>query len=172
LLQSFLNDFYLAGLVVLAFTAVAWMGIHYLRYAEFMLAGQMLRTGEFQRSLNARLHLSSLETAIAKSKSMEDCWENLLTIYQTFGFAAVRMHISGRTYEVWDPQVAAPNYWTLKIPLSDRDYVELAREFGSPVLPMVAVPFVDLMASTLSAKLEHCRKPAAAETAELLQQGN
>jgi UDP-GlcNAc:undecaprenyl-phosphate GlcNAc-1-phosphate transferase len=172
LLQSFLNDFYLAGLVVLVFIAVAWMGVYYLRYAEFMLAGQMLRTGEFQRSLNARLHLSSLEASIAKSNSMEECWENLLKIYETFGFAAVRMHVGGRTYENWDPQVSAPNYWTLKIPLSERDYVELAREFGSPVLPMVAVPFVDLMASTLSAKLEDCRKPAAGGAAELLQQGN
>ena len=173
LLQSFLNDFYLAGLVVvLVFAAMAWMGVHYLRYAEFVLAGQMLRTGEFQRSLNARLHLSSLETAISKANSIEECWETLLKIHETFGFAAVRLHVGGRTFESWDPQVSAPNYWMLKIPLSNRDYVELAREFGSPVLPMVAVPFVDLMAATLSGKLEDCRKPAAEGATELLQQGN
>jgi UDP-GlcNAc:undecaprenyl-phosphate GlcNAc-1-phosphate transferase len=153
LMQSFLNNFYLAGLVVVVFVAVAWMGINYLRYAEFMLAGQMLRTGEFQRGVDARLNLSEFEKAISTASTIDECWETVLKIRKAFGFAGVRLNAGGKLYESWDKHPDAPAYWTIYIPLSDRDFIELAREFGSPVLPMVVVPFVEVLAAALSAKL-------------------
>jgi UDP-GlcNAc:undecaprenyl-phosphate GlcNAc-1-phosphate transferase len=161
LLQSVLNNIYMAAGVVLVFIAVSWAVIHYLRYAEFMLAGQMLRTGEFQRSVNARLNLSSFEQAIADAATIGDCWEIILGVRETFGFAAIRMHAGGRLYEVWPPEAASPRYWTMHIPLSDRDYIELAREFGHPTLPMVVVPFIDLLSAALADKLEHQARSAA-----------
>jgi len=175
LLQNFLNNFYVAGLVIIAFVAVAWMGIHYLRYAEFMLAGQMLRTGEFQRSVNARLNLSEFEKAISTASTIEECWEIVLRIRETFGFAAIRLKARGRLYESWERHVSTPRYWTMHIPLSDRDYIELAREFGSPVLPMVVVPFVDLLAATLSVKLQDQAQAdplAAGNTPVVVKSGN
>jgi len=164
LLQSFLNNFYVAAVLVIVFGAVAWMGIHYLRYAEFMLAGQMLRTGEFQRSVNARLNLSAFETAISNATSIDECWEIVLDIRHTFGFAAVRLQAGHKLYEHWEPHVRAPRYWTMHIPLSERDYIELAREFESPVLPMVVVPFVDLLAAALSDRLSDYTSPVAVGT--------
>ncbi len=176
LLQSFLHNIYAAGLAVLIFVAVAWMGIHYLRYAEFMLAGQMLRTGEFQRSVNARLNLTTFEKAISSAKTIDDCWEMILKIQDTFGFAAVRLQAAGRVYESWDVHVRAPQFWTMSIPLSQNgDCIELAREFNSPVLPMVVVPFVELLAAALSDKLKDqmiSSAAADANTAGILQPGN
>jgi UDP-GlcNAc:undecaprenyl-phosphate GlcNAc-1-phosphate transferase len=172
LMQSFLNNFYLAGLVVIVFVAVAWMGINYLRYAEFMLAGQMLRTGEFQRGVDARLNLSEFEKAISTASTIDECWETILRIRETFGFAGIRLNAGGKLYESWEKHPDAPPYWTIYIPLSDRGFIELSREFGSPVLPMVVVPFVEALAAALSAKLmtptTQASDSVAADTAPVL----
>ena len=174
LLQMLLHDAYIAGMVVFVFAVIAWMGIHYLRYAEFMLAGEMLRTGEFQRSVNARMNLSSFEKEILNAGTIDECWEAILKIRQTFGIAAIRLHAGGKSYEHWEPHVTAPDYWTMHIPLSDHEYVEIGREFGSPVLPMVVVPFVDLLAAALSDKLKDqaSRAVSAGESSVILQPGN
>lgn len=154
LIQSFVRDVYVAGFLVVAFVAVAWLGIHYLGYAEFMLAGRLLRIGELQRSVSAQLNLSAFQKSISAAKTPGDCWQAILTFQAIFGFAAVRMELQGVLYESWDASVVAPQYWLLRIPVSENDYVELAREFGSPVLPMVTVPFVDVLAASLSFKLK------------------
>jgi UDP-GlcNAc:undecaprenyl-phosphate GlcNAc-1-phosphate transferase len=162
LLQTFLQDKYSAALAVLVFIGIAWTGIHYLKYAEFVLAGQMLRTGEFQRSVNARLNLASFEKAIASASTPEECWKTILQVIDTFGFAAARFQAGGNSFESWSGHVRPPKYWTMHIPLSESgDYIELARPFGSPVLPMVTIPFVDLLAAALSDKLKE-QMPAAA----------
>ena len=151
-----LRDSWTASLAVVGFTVVAWAGIRYLRYAEFMLAGQMLRTGEFQRSVNARINLASFEQAIARAETMDDCWKTVVNVHETFGFAAVRLHAGGTVYEKWDMHIHAPNYWTLHLPISNTgEYIELAREYGSTVLPMVVVPFVELLTAALSDKLKN-----------------
>jgi UDP-GlcNAc:undecaprenyl-phosphate/decaprenyl-phosphate GlcNAc-1-phosphate transferase len=160
-LQTFLNNVYVAVGAVAVFVAVVWMAIHYLRYAEFMLAGQMLRTGEFQRSVNARVNLSSFEKAIARAGTWDECWETILAIRGAFGIAALRLQIAGRTYECWEPAIAGPQYWTIRAPISDNDYVEMAREYGSPVVPMAMVPFTELLVVALSEKM---REFAVAES--------
>ncbi len=64
----------------------------------------------------------------------------------------------------------------MSIPLSQNgDCIELAREFNSPVLPMVVVPFVELLAAALSDKLKDqmiSSAAADANTAGILQPGN
>jgi hypothetical protein len=153
LLQSFLNDIYVTGVVVVGLAAAAWMGIHYLRYAEFVLAGEILRTGEFRRSINARMHLSAFANEISRAASIEDCWGAILKSMPTFGFAAVRLRTANRMFEQWDPTVSSKRYWTMRVPLSESDSIEFARELNSPVLPMVVVSFLDLLAAELSSKL-------------------
>jgi UDP-GlcNAc:undecaprenyl-phosphate/decaprenyl-phosphate GlcNAc-1-phosphate transferase len=175
LLQSFLQDAYIAGGLVFLFAVVAWIGVHYLRYAEFMLAGQMIRTGEFQRGVNARLNLSSFEKAILNSPTMDDCWVEILKIRSTFGIAAVRLQAAGNLYEAWDSHVTAPRYWTMHVPLSERDYIELARELRSPDVPMAVVPFIELLAATLSDKLKgqtQLSESGPAKASAVLQTGN
>lgn len=154
LVQSFVNNFYTAGFVVLLFAAVAWVGIHNLHYAEFMLAGRLLRRGEFQRSVSANLKLISFEKAIAKAETLEECWQAVLGAQETFGFAAMRMRVGDVLCENWPLEVAGPDYWIMKVPISHDGYVELARQLHSPVLPMVVVPFIDRLASALSSQLQ------------------
>ena len=154
LVQSFVQNFYTAGLVVLLFSAVAWVGIHNLHYAEFVLAGRLLRRGEFQRTVSANLKLINFEKSIAKANTVQECWEAVLGAQETFGFAAVRMQAGDVIYESWGPEIFGPEYWTMRIPISSDSYLEFARELHSSVLPTAVVPFIDRLASALSSQLQ------------------
>jgi hypothetical protein len=74
------------------------------------------------------------------------------------------MRIGADVRESWGEQLRAPDYWIVRIPLNDRgDYVELARQVGSSVLPTVVAPFVDVLARRLSSKIleQEAAVPAA-----------
>jgi len=68
LLQSFSHSNQIASMVVIVFCAVAWMGIQYLKYAEFTLAGRFLFHGELQRTVKAHIDLDAFNLALADSK--------------------------------------------------------------------------------------------------------
>ena len=175
IVQSLISNVYAAAFTVIVFVAVAWLGIHYLEYSEFILARRLLSIGVFQRSVSASLNLTAFEKAIADAPTIDDCWETLLRTYETFGFAGIRMRAAGSFYENWGPEIVSPRFWTMRIPISDRDYIELARSIGSPVLPMTVVPFVEVLAGALSAKLqetEAAEMSAANPITVAMQPGN
>jgi hypothetical protein len=62
----------------------------------------------------------------------------------------------------------------MRAPLSEHEYIEVAREFGSSVVPMVMVPFIELLVEALSDKLKNQESPAAsaAKASVLMQAGN
>lgn len=157
LTQSLVNDVRLSSLVVVSFILLTWIGVHFLGYGEFMLAGRLLRAGEFQRTVNAQLSLSSFQEQIASARNLPEFWEATVAGRKTFGFSAMRLHTAGVTFEDWSPEVNGPGYWTIHIPLSDSDFVELARPVGSPVLARAVIPFIDLLAVALTAKLAEAK---------------
>ena len=63
LLQSVVHSF--SGALLLLFGVFVLLGIQYLGYAEFDLAGQLLFSGEFQRSVSAQLDLRKFRAALA-----------------------------------------------------------------------------------------------------------
>jgi len=171
LVQAFVDDLYIAVLVVSVFLGVVWLGVHKLGYAEFMLAGKLLRVGELQRGVSANLNLSAFDKLISSARTPAECWEALLASTQTFGFAGARMQAGSAVYESWNDSIHPPRYWLIQVPLSTRgDYLELAREIGSPVLPMVVAPFVDLAATILAARLEEYRLAESASEASVAMQ--
>jgi UDP-GlcNAc:undecaprenyl-phosphate GlcNAc-1-phosphate transferase len=155
LAQAFMNNVYFAGLIAVAFVLAVWAGVHYLGYAEFMLASRMLRVVELQRNISASLTLSAFEKSLSRARTADECWEVLSRAADTFGFAGIRMQLDSAVYSRWSDTIREPEYWFSNIPLSaEGDRIEFARQVGSPILPMVVVPFIDLVAVTLSAKLK------------------
>ena len=63
LLQGVVHSF--AGALILLFGVFVLLGIQYLGYAEFDLAGRLLFSGEFQRSVSAQLDLRKFRAALA-----------------------------------------------------------------------------------------------------------
>jgi hypothetical protein len=61
----------------------------------------------------------------------------------------------------------------MQIPLTQMDFIELAREIGSPVLPATVVPLVELLAASFSARLNERPLPVGAPADSVaLQTGN
>ena len=74
LFQSESHNDRVSAAIIILFCAVAWVGIQYLGYAEFSVAGKMLFRGNFQRTLKAQLDLHALEKRLDQAASIEDCW--------------------------------------------------------------------------------------------------
>jgi UDP-GlcNAc:undecaprenyl-phosphate GlcNAc-1-phosphate transferase len=149
LLQGVLHSF--GGALILLFCVFMLIGIQYLGYAEFDLAGRLLFGGEFQRTVSAQLDLRKFRAALTVAATPADCWEVIREACGKFGFQQVRLYLAGEMYEHSYPEPEAPG-WTLRVPLANADYAMLTRPFASSLLPMVVAPFVDLLRQTLIEK--------------------
>jgi UDP-GlcNAc:undecaprenyl-phosphate GlcNAc-1-phosphate transferase len=163
LLQGLLHSFTVS--LILLFGIFVLLGIQYLGYAEFDLAGRLLFGGEFQRTVGAQLDLRKFRDALSAADTPAACWDVIRDACPKFGFEQARLMLLDETYEYCAAQ-AAPDAWTVRVPLANGDYVVLSRPCASPVLPMVVAPFVDLLRDTLMEKFPEV--PARETTAVTL----
>jgi len=157
-----------SGALLVLFGVFVLLGVQYLGYAEFDLAGRLLFSGEFQRSVSAQLDLRKFRAALAAAGPPASCWEVIREACGKFGFQQVRLCLAGEIYEYSAENPETP-CWTVRVPLANGDYAVLARPFASPVLPMVVAPFVDSLRETLVEKFPeiaaHEAGPAAVSIA-------
>lgn len=149
LLQGVVHSF--PGALILLFCVFMLLGIQYLGYAEFDLAGRLLFGGEFQRTVSAQLDLRKFRIALTAAVTPAECWEAIREACARFGFQQARLTLAGETYEYAADEPAAPG-WTMRVPLANGDYAVLSRPFASSVLPMVVAPFIDLLRQILVEK--------------------
>jgi UDP-GlcNAc:undecaprenyl-phosphate GlcNAc-1-phosphate transferase len=166
LLQSSAGSLYIALPVGGLFVLAAWIFIRRLGYSEFILAGRFLRLGAFQRILSAQLALDSLTTALSAAETIEDWWLAIRLHYSKLGFSAVHVHLDGAAYREWPAHVAGPEYWSIRIPLSGTEFIEMAHEFRSDEMPSAVAQAADLLRDSFSERLkEKARRPAARSAA-------
>jgi len=149
LLQSVVHSF--AGALIVLFGVFVLIGIQYLGYAEFDLAGRLLFSGEFQRTVGAQIELRKFRASLVAANTPGDCWDLIREACRRFGFHQVRLTLAGQVYEYTCDEPQVPG-WTLHLPLANGDSADLCRPFSSPVLPMMAAPFADLLRQTLVEK--------------------
>lgn len=149
LLQSVVHSF--AGALILLFGVFVLLGIQYLGYAEFDLAGRLLFSGEFQRSVSGQLDLQAFRAALAASETPGGCWEVIRDACVKFGFRQVRLCLADEVYE-HSAQEPGADCWTVRVPLANGDYAVLARPFASTVQPMVVAPFIDVLRQAMVEK--------------------
>lgn len=164
LLQSLLHSF--SGALILLFCVFMLLGIQYLGYAEFDLAGRLLFSGEFQRTVSAQLDLRKFRAALAAAATPADCWEIIRDACGKFGFQQARLSLGGQIFEDSPNEMDSPG-WTMRVPLTNLDYVVLSRPFTSAVLPMAVAPFVDLLRQTLVEKFPEIAPQEGASPAEI-----
>jgi UDP-GlcNAc:undecaprenyl-phosphate GlcNAc-1-phosphate transferase len=150
LLQSMVHAQY-GGLVVILFCTVAWIGVQHLSYPEIGMAGRLMIRGAFRGLLNAHLNLETFREGLAAAATPDECWDVIQPAYANFGFNEIKLQIHHRFYTDTTNGHHAPRTWTLRIRLSDEDYVELAREFDIKPPPIVA-GFADSIAEILAQK--------------------
>lgn len=166
LLQSVLHSF--SGALLLIFGLFVLLGIQYLGYAEFDLAGRLLFSGEFQRSVSAQLDLRKFRDGLTAAATPAGCWEVIREACAKFGFEQVRLCLAGELFESGVGDMGAAG-WMVRVPLSNRDYATLMRPFASPALPMAVAPFVDSLREILIGKFpEAASREAIGEAAARL----
>jgi UDP-GlcNAc:undecaprenyl-phosphate GlcNAc-1-phosphate transferase len=164
LLQGVVHSF--ASALIVLFCVFVLLGIQYLGYAEFDLAGRLLFGGEFQRTVSAQLDLRKIGTALHAAATPADCWEVIREACSKFGFLQVRLRLGGEVFESAADETDTPS-WTARVPLANGDYVALVRPFASTTLSMAVAPFVDLLRQTLVEKFPEIATSQATECAEV-----
>jgi UDP-GlcNAc:undecaprenyl-phosphate GlcNAc-1-phosphate transferase len=129
LLQSFSHSNQIASMIVLVFCAVAWMGIQYLEYVEFTLAGRFLFRGDLQRSVKTQIDLDAFSKSLASIESAEKYYAQVSETARNFGFTLVQAQIAGESFS--EPSTYLLPRWIVRVPLDSGDFVELRRETAS-----------------------------------------
>lgn len=161
LLQSLTRNLYFAALILLLFSCVFWIGVRYLRYSEFILAGRLVRITELQRILGVQLAINSFARAITASRNTEDLWRIIRQHYREFGFSSVHLHTAAGGYHDGDMNVPPGECWTLRIPLGNGGYIEFRRPFHCTAAPMVAAELADILRDAESGKRGAARAAGA-----------
>jgi UDP-GlcNAc:undecaprenyl-phosphate/decaprenyl-phosphate GlcNAc-1-phosphate transferase len=155
------NDNRLSAFVIVLFCAVAWIGIQYLGYVEFSVAGRMIFRGDFQRALKARMDLAALEKQLAEAKTLEQCWDLVLEGAPKFGYSCVRMEVLGKSFESGDPPYRQDQSWVCRIPLGGTAYVELVRDPAAATQATVTGQYADMVHAGLTKRLQELRRERA-----------
>src|SRR5581483_8367669 len=144
------------GLIIVLFCAGAGAGVYRLGYAEFGIAGRMLRARTFQRLLNAHVSLRSFEQALRSAPDLEVCWSAISEITAEFGFEEVTLTAPGRTYSRGRGDARS---WTIAIPLGNDSWIHLRRNSSGSTPPLLA-PLADLMRDVLTSRMHELLPPA------------
>jgi UDP-GlcNAc:undecaprenyl-phosphate GlcNAc-1-phosphate transferase len=150
LLQTFVHE-RSGGAIIVLFCAGAWIGVQHLGYPEFGMARRIVLAGTFRRRLNAELQLSTFRDDLTAAVTPDQCWEVLEHTYSEFGFNEIRFKLGGCLYTHTMNGHHVANTWTVRIRLSENDYLNLSREFDTQAPPIVA-GFTDAVCRIL------CRK--------------
>jgi hypothetical protein len=79
--------------------------------------------------------------------------------YSDFGFNEITLRLGDRSYTHTTNGHHIANSWTIRIALSETDYLNLSREFDTEAPPVIA-PFADMTAKVLQAKIPLIHRPA------------
>ena len=154
LFESVFHNNAISSVIVLLFCAVAWVGIQYLGYAEFSLAGKMIFGGGFQRNLKAQLDLGAMQKLIAGARTAADCARVVEQTSGQFGLIPTHMRISGEDFAGSADPAAAP--WEARVTLADGDWIDFVRV---PNSGNGAALFLDALSSSLKARVPSLAKP-------------
>jgi UDP-GlcNAc:undecaprenyl-phosphate GlcNAc-1-phosphate transferase len=137
------------GLIIALFFGIVLIGIQFLGYQEFGIAAGLLRKSRFRSLIQAQLALRRCEESLRAATSADECWLAIRVACRELGFSQVALRLGGRSFhEQLDN--SAYQRWTLHIPLSELDSVQLTRRFESLSAPVT--PLVDLFHRVLSVK--------------------
>jgi hypothetical protein len=100
-----------------------------------VLAGVL--AGNFRRTLNAELQLSAFRGDLAAAATPEQCWKVLQRTYSEFGFNEIRFKVADRLYTHTTNSHHDGNVWTVRIRLSENDYINFSRELNTEAPPIV-----------------------------------
>ena len=151
LVSSVTQDSY-AGLVLVLFCAVTWIGVQGLGYVEINMAGRLLIGGGFRRMLLGQLALRSYQERMKGAGSAEEAWGIVQETAREMGFHRVAWQVAGTEWEARVREEVSGAEWTAELPLRNGDWVRVSRPFESTVHQAAMGPFLDTLRGTLMEK--------------------
>ena len=128
------------AIVLLAFISVAVFGIEKLGYAELSAARKILLRGWLvRRAISAQLEVQNLQDGLRLARTAEDCWAAVQRNSSRVGFEIVRMRIGG---EIFGQIEATAVLSTIRIGISEQDWVDLSLDTDLDEQPNMLMPFV------------------------------
>jgi UDP-GlcNAc:undecaprenyl-phosphate/decaprenyl-phosphate GlcNAc-1-phosphate transferase len=137
------------GFIIALFCGAVWVGIQSLGYQEFRVAAGILRKNDFRSSVKTEIALRRHEEELLAAETVEECWWATRAACREFGFTQIALRLAGHSFHERSAALTA-RQWTLHIPVSELDFVQLTHGFGS--LPAPVNSLVDLLHRALSAK--------------------
>lgn len=147
--------------ILALFCAVTLLFVRSLGYVEFGVARDVLLGGGVRRLLGAHIHLQNLENAIAAAATPNDCWVAIVEACRHLGFHDVRAHLLNEHYQAQFDSAPPTGGWTMRIPLSETDYVNCGRRAECAMATTGIAGFADLLGTKLRAKLPSLRPSAS-----------
>jgi UDP-GlcNAc:undecaprenyl-phosphate GlcNAc-1-phosphate transferase len=149
--------------IILAVFCLALVSLRWLGYQEFGLAGKMAIDGSFQRLLNAQLTLKSFEQDLAKTASVQECWNILRVGCSQFGFTGLRLNVDGTIRETGHTKG-----WCVRIELPTFGYINLVRGMDVVGPGELSSSFADCVSRILVSKLEELRESEVQTTGKFI----
>ncbi len=144
LVSSVVHDSY-AGVILVLFGSVTWIGVQSLGYVEINMAGRLLLGGGFRRMLVGQLVLRNFEEALAAAKGGEEIWDAVRGTARELGFDRVEMELRGERRAERMREGLAAAEWTAEVPLPGGDWVKLTRPFDATTHQAAMGPFLDAL---------------------------
>jgi UDP-GlcNAc:undecaprenyl-phosphate GlcNAc-1-phosphate transferase len=161
LLESVIQNRF-AGLVILLFAAVTWVGVHYLGYVEFEVARRFLWAG-LRPVLSAHVKLHALERSLLLATTVEQCWHALDHGARSLGYSSITARLKGVRFVGGTGRAPAVAHWQVRLNLPQRDFVNITqRDASGPrgrPQPVLLIPFIEVVRKVLPAKLAELEIP-------------
>ena len=119
----------------------------------------MFRQGAFRRHLSSHIVLEHYEHKLSAASTSHERWSVIQEACQELGFQRARLSIRGQNFEYQLNKLAVDNCWHIHIPLSDADYVDLWRPFGTKVHIDCISPLADILRHSLASPQTKAVKP-------------
>ena len=75
---------------IIASCLTAWVGIRWVRYAEFEVTGKLLFQGEFRKAVQLRVRLEDLASELRRSKTEDEWWNALVKAGRDAGWTLIQ----------------------------------------------------------------------------------
>ncbi|MFN7648798.1 MAG: hypothetical protein ACK5UT_14935 [Acidobacteriota bacterium] len=141
-----------AGVVLVIFCGVTWVGVQGLGYVEINMAGRLLLGGGFRRMLVGQLALRTYEERMRTVGDAAGAWAVVQETAREMGFYKVAWKVGGTEWEARVREEVGGAEWTAELPLRAGEWVRLSRPFESTVHQAALGPFLDSLRGTLMEK--------------------
>ena len=138
------------GFIILAFCAIAILGVRQLKYSEFDLAGRWF-FGDFQRNMQSKLECEKIGSALKQAGTEDAWWEALLGTSRDFGWTRLTwVSCEDRRVEVLSHE-KEPG-WMLTIPLGEGESLTIEGPCGPAKQSMDLIAFAEMVRGSFRAK--------------------